>query len=280
MYKKITLITSVYNRADLVEKTINSILSQNYPNLEYIVIDDNSADNTAEVVKKYEKYLTYYKNDKNLRLYKNLNLGYAKATGEIMGWLNSDDLLHPGCLSIVNEIFSEFEKVDWITGIPNARDIDGRITKVVNAPVWSKEIFYYDEPKSIQQESTFWRRSLWEKAGGKISEDYPNAADHELWMKFFLQADLYVVTALLGSFRNHGAQLSLEKRAEYLEELKKIREEYSKKINNKGRLSFKIKDGLYKALPSGIASARKIQKLFYNNKFISYNFNKNKFEIL
>jgi glycosyltransferase involved in cell wall biosynthesis len=280
MAKKITLITSVYNRAGMVEETINSVLSQNYPNLEYIIIDDNSTDGTAEIVKKYSKYLTYYKNDKNLRLYKNLNIGYAKSTGEIMGWINSDDLLHPGSLSVVNEIFTEFKGVDWLTGIPNTRDVRGRITKVSPAPILNKEIFYCGKLQSIQQESTFWRRSLWEKAGGKIDESYPNAADHELWMRFFLYADLYVITALLGSFRRHGAQLSIEKRTEYLKEVHQIRKEYSAKTKNSGLIQFKIKNLLYQILPHRIASARKIQKLFFDNKLISYNFNKNKFEII
>ncbi|MDD5528271.1 MAG: glycosyltransferase family 2 protein [Patescibacteria group bacterium] len=280
MFKKITLITSVYNRADLMEETINSILSQNYPNLEYIVIDDNSADNTAAVVKKYEKHLTYYKNDHNLGLYKNLNKGYAKSSGEIMGWLNSDDLLHPGCLSIVNEIFSTNDKIEWITGIPNTRDARGRIPSVSAAPVWNKEIFYYGKMRSIQQESTFWRRSLWEKSGGKISEEYPLAADHELWMRFFLYADLYVVTALLGSFRNHGKQMSIEKQAQYRAEIAAMREKYAAKIKNAGRLAFLAKDFIYQALPHRLSASRRIQKKLFNNKIINYNFNNNKFEIV
>ena len=91
---KISLVTAVYNGEEYLEETIRSILGQGYPNLEYIVVDDGSTDGTTDIIRKYEKHLACWFSQKNQGLYSALNAGFARTTGEIMGWLNSSDKLH------------------------------------------------------------------------------------------------------------------------------------------------------------------------------------------
>ncbi len=101
-YPKISIVTPTFNQGNFIEESILSVIEQQYPNLEYIIMDGGSTDNTIEIIKKYESQLTYWVSQKDNGMYDALNRGFKRATGEIMGWLNSDDLLirksfiHPG----------------------------------------------------------------------------------------------------------------------------------------------------------------------------------------
>jgi len=277
--KKISIVTASFNSEKFIEQTINSVLSQNYPNLEYIIIDGSSTDKTVDIIKKYQHSLAYWTSEKDNSMYDAINKGFRKSTGDIMGWLNSDDLLHPGSLSVINQIFSQFDNVNWVTGIPTKCDSQGRTCKVADLPIWSKEKYYIGQLKSIQQESTFWTRSLWEKAGSKLDEQYTLAADHELWARFFLYEDLYTINALLGCFRKHDYQLTEEKRDEYFKQVNQIRNQYKKKIKGINYLSYKTKTFANNILPGFITKSNKYNKHFIKRKLITYNFEKNKFVI-
>src|SRR5579863_3042816 len=90
-FPKISIITPTLNQGGYIEESILSVIGQKYPNLEYIIVDGGSTDNTLETIKKYEQYITYWVSQKDNGMYEALNHGFKKATGEIMGWLNSDD---------------------------------------------------------------------------------------------------------------------------------------------------------------------------------------------
>ncbi len=93
-YPKISIVTPSYNQGQYLEQTILSVIGQNYPNLEYIIIDGGSTDNSIEIIKKYERYLAYWVSEKDKGHYHAVQKGFDKSTGEIMSWLNSDDILH------------------------------------------------------------------------------------------------------------------------------------------------------------------------------------------
>jgi glycosyltransferase involved in cell wall biosynthesis len=209
VWPRISMVTAVYNGAAYLEATICSILQQNYPNLEYIIIDDGSTDETPEIIKKYAQHLAYTTRHTNRGLYASLNVGYAHSTGEIMGWLNSSDMLHRNGLFVVGSVFNRFAAVEWITGRPTIFSPDGMVVEVKQLPRWSQYPYLAFGIQYIQQESTYWRRSLWERAGGAMSTSYRAEGDFDLWVRFFKHAKLHSVDALIGGYRLHEDALSL-----------------------------------------------------------------------
>ncbi len=238
-YPKISIVTPSYNQADFLEITIQSVLGQAYPNLEYIIIDGGSSDNSVEIIKKYEKQLAYWVSEKDEGLYHALQKGFAHTTGDIMGWINSDDLLHPQSLFILADIFRSLPEVVWLQGYPCVFNEKGGVI-YTRPPRSSKYNFYlkdYHDGQYIQQESTYWRRSLWDQAGGAISREYRVAGDFELWMRFFRYAYLYCTNALIGGFRYREAgQLSVNNYQLYLQEADQIVEREIKIVSNQHTL--------------------------------------------
>jgi len=117
-WPKITVVTAVYNGEEYLEATLRSVLNQGYPNLEYIVVDDGSTDGTAEIIARYAGELSAQVRQENQGLYAALNAGFARSSGEIMGWLNSSDMLQVNGLFTVGSIFREMREVEWVTGRP------------------------------------------------------------------------------------------------------------------------------------------------------------------
>lgn len=202
-YPKISIVTPSYNQGKYLSQTIESVVSQNYPNLEYVVVDGKSEDNSVETIKKYAHLLKVWISEEDDGHGDALNKGFSHTTGEIMAWINSDDLYTPWCFQVVAEIFSRFPHVMWITGLKSWWNDSGAMT---GAKRGQKNIFDFllGNYAWIQQESVFWRRELWEKAGGYINTDYNLMIDGELWTRFFLHADLYSVDCVLGGYRVHS----------------------------------------------------------------------------
>jgi glycosyltransferase involved in cell wall biosynthesis len=204
---------------------MDSILSQNYPNLEYIVMDGGSTDNSVEIIKKYQKHLTYWQSKPDGGQYYAINEALKRTSGEIMAWLNSDDKYHSAALFKVAYFFSAHKDIEWLTGRPTVLDADGNFTLIYDyLPVFSRKKFLnkdYGNP-FIQQESTFWRRSLWDKAGGRLCTDLDFAGDLELWVRFFRHAQLFTVDTLLGGYRLHGNQKAALFMDKYIREATKV----------------------------------------------------------
>ena len=220
IWPKISIITVSYNQGKFIESTIESVISQKYPNLEYIIIDGGSTDESVEIIKKYEKYLSYWVSEPDNGMYHALQKGFEKSTGEIMAWINSDDIYFPGSLSIAAEIFSQFREVRWIMGNPVSIDELGRIVRVFESRRWSKFNFYLHDYKYLHQASIFWRRDVWEKSGSTLNLNLKYAGDFDLWLRFFRNENLFISSSLLGAFRwREKDQISLEKMQLYTEEV-------------------------------------------------------------
>lgn len=207
-YPKISIVTVNYNKSKYLERTILSVLNQNYPNLEYIIIDGGSTDNSVEIIKKYADRLTYWVSEPDNGMYDALKKGFAHTTGDILAWINSDDMYHRNAFYVVAELFTSMDHVDWLVGATSHWDENDRCVYVKESPYLNRVKFLMGDWKYVQQESTFWRRSLYEKVGG-IDTDYKLAGDFGLWMKFSRYAKMYVVNAPLGGFRiSKDGQLS------------------------------------------------------------------------
>jgi len=226
----IAVVTPTYNQADFLEKTMQSVLEQNYPGLQYVVVDGGSNDHTRDVIHKHENRLHDWISEPDKGQYDAVNKGFARTDADVMAYLNGDDLYTPSCLSVVGEVFAQFPEVQWITTLyPIVWDRDGRAVRCSKHDGFSKQGFYHGENLPgcawpahgfIQQESTFWRRSLWEHVGGKIDASLQYAGDFDLWARFYKYAPLHGVEAPLGGFRVHGDQKTEVAMAGYLEEAK------------------------------------------------------------
>jgi glycosyltransferase involved in cell wall biosynthesis len=204
---RISLVTPVYNSAKYIEQTIQSVLGQNYPDLEYFIIDGGSTDGTVDIIRNYEAQISGWLSEPDNGMYDALNKGFARTSGEVMGWISATDQLHTGGLAVVGSVFRDLSEVEWITGRPTGFNDEGMTTVVLDLPHWSHFRFLAGANRYIQQESTFWRRSLWERAGSRMDSSRRNCADFELWVRFFRYAKLYPVDALIGGFRAHGDSL-------------------------------------------------------------------------
>ncbi|MCC7359374.1 MAG: glycosyltransferase [Anaerolineales bacterium] len=219
----ITIVTPSFNQAAFLEETIQSVLDQNYPRLDYVIMDGGSTDGSVEIIRRYADRLAYWTSGPDGGQYEAINEGFTHSQGEIMAWINSDDKFVAGALPLVAELFTRFPQIEWMTSLfPLVWDERGRAVGCWRAFGCTRSGFMRGENlpgrawyanQWIQQESTFWRRSLWERAGGRIDGRYKLAGDFALWTAFMQHAELYSVTTILGGFRRHAAQ----KTANYME---------------------------------------------------------------
>jgi glycosyltransferase involved in cell wall biosynthesis len=233
----ISIVTPSYNQGDYLEACMRSILDQRYPNLEYVIMDGGSRDRSPEIIRKYQAQLAHWESHPDAGHYDAINRGFAHTSGEIMAWLNSDDLYTPWTLATVSEIFAQNPEVEWITTLhPVIWNERGQAVGVTNVTGYSRDSFFrggnlpappWNGRFWIQQESTFWRRSLWNRAGGKLDVSYSLAADFELWARFYQHADLFGVGAVLGGFRMHHSQKTATQLRQYLVEADQALRRYS-----------------------------------------------------
>jgi glycosyltransferase involved in cell wall biosynthesis len=229
---KLSVVTASFNRAEFLAEAIDSVLEQGYTDLEYVVVDGGSTDGTAQIVASYAERLAWWVSERDGGQYDAINKGFAHTTGEVMAWLNSDDKYLPWTFSIVSEIFASLPEVEWLTSaFPLTWDERGRAVACALRPGFSQRGFLRGEylpggnwysTGYLQQESTFWRRSLWERVGGQLDTGFSLAADFDLWMRFSKVARLYAAAAPLGGFRAHANQRSREHAAYFDEALRSM----------------------------------------------------------
>jgi glycosyltransferase involved in cell wall biosynthesis len=215
----ISIVVPSFNQGRFLEEAICSVLDQGYPRLELIVMDGGSSDGSLEIIRQYEDRIAYWRTGRDQGQYWAVDEGFRHCTGEIMTWINSDDRFHAGAFRTVASIFSQAAEVDWVTGVPTMMNEAGQqIWTCSPVPVYSRRHYLdkqYMVPRYIQQEGTFWRRSLWERAGGRLKTSLRMAGDLELWMRFFRCACLYTVDRPLGCFRRHAGQRTADNLALY-----------------------------------------------------------------
>jgi glycosyltransferase involved in cell wall biosynthesis len=203
----VSIVTPSYQQAPFLPRTMCSVLDQDYPRLEYFVMDGGSQDGSVALIEKESHRLAGWASERDSGPASAVNRGFAKSSGEIMAWLNSDDLLLPGTIARVAAYFSNHPEVDAVYGhrfIVNERD--HQVGHWV-LPRHDPEMLLWAD--YIPQETLFWRRSLWEKTGAHLDESFKFAFDWELLLRFQKAgARIVRLPHFLGCFRVHDSQKS------------------------------------------------------------------------
>lgn len=205
-YPKITVITPSFNQGQYIEETILSVIRQDYPNLEYIIIDGGSTDNTVEIIKKYQNRIHYWVSEKDSGQSNAINKGLRKATGEIINWINSDDQLQPGALSIIAKHF---------VAHPDAAIVHGRIEYFgetrnyysTNLPKQDIETRYVSHI-CMPQPASFFRKKLIDEQG-YLDESLHFSMDTDLFIRAGLHYPLIQIEDVIARFRLHGTSKSV-----------------------------------------------------------------------
>lgn len=200
-YPKISIVTASYNQGHFIEQTIQSVLNQNYPNLEYIVIDGGSTDNSVDIIKKYEQYLTYWVSEKDKGQANAINKGLQLCTGEIFNWLNSDDYLEPGALFKIAAAFAN-EQVQMVAGkVRNFSTTEEEI--IPNQKLSAKGLMCWEPGVKFVQPGVWMRRELIAQCGG-IDEQFHYSFDWDLYIRYLYYFPIVKeLDELLVHFRLH-----------------------------------------------------------------------------
>jgi glycosyltransferase involved in cell wall biosynthesis len=221
-WPRIALVTPVFNAREYIEATIQSVLAQEYPNLNYFIVDGGSTDGTVDIIRKYESRISGWVSEPDKGMYDAIRKGFERTSGEIMGWLNATDMLHVGGLWVVASVFQDLPNVEWITGRPTAFSEHGMTVQVLATKRWSRYRFLAGASRYIQQESTYWKRSLWDRAGGFVDTSCRAAGDFELWVRFFRHAAIHSVDTAIGGWRSHEEGLGQGNMDLYVQECERI----------------------------------------------------------
>lgn len=197
----ISIITPSFNQARYLEETIISVLSQNYPNLEYIIIDGGSTDGSVEIIKKYESHLKYWVSEKDKGQSHAINKGFNKANGDILAWINSDDYYLPDAFNTIATASIKFPNSLWFYAgtywlSNNNQSYVGGIEDPEIASWYLKCL--------VSQPGVFWRRKIWDQVGSLVDENMHFSFDYDLWLKFAaFQPIPQLITEPIAVFRLH-----------------------------------------------------------------------------
>ena len=206
-FPKVSIVTPSFNQAPFLEQTLRSVLEQDYPNLEYIVIDGGSTDGSREIIQRYAERLAYWQSQPDQGQTDAINQGFARASGEIFAWLNSDDLLLPGAVSAAVKALQEHPEAAMVYGDALLINAEGKtIGKFPAAQTDYRKLRrgYVHVP----QQASFFRAELWRQVG-PLDVSFYFAMDYDLWVRLAAIAPLVYVPELWAAFRLHGEGKSI-----------------------------------------------------------------------
>jgi len=258
---KISVITPSYNQGLFIERTISSILGQEFDGeMEYLVIDGGSIDTTLEILEKYRARLSFV-SEKDEGLADAVNKGLDMATGEIVGWLNSDDLYRPGTIAQVMDYFEKNPECMWLYGkcrIINQknREIYKNVTRYKNLLLRRYSYSRLLTENYISQPAVFFRRSLIDEVG-KLNTELRYAMDYDLWLRFGKRTPAGVIPVYLSDFRRHPGSLSENYTGQQFEEQYAVAVAHGANKRQRALHRFNVKKILwgYKVL-SSLSSSR------------------------
>jgi glycosyltransferase involved in cell wall biosynthesis len=224
-WPRISIVTPSYNQGQFIEETIRSVLLQGYPNLEYIIIDGGSTDDSVEIIKKYEPWLTYWISEPDRGQSHAINKGIRQATSDILLWLNSDDLCLPGSFQLVANAYQANPNTALVIGQAYLIDADGLTVGELRSQFTSWEDLITNPRNVIRQVSTFFSRRLFDELG-LIDESLHIALDTELLIRFTKFYQPLILDEYLTAYRTHSGAKSHNQRIKGYAESDRLRAKY------------------------------------------------------
>jgi glycosyltransferase involved in cell wall biosynthesis len=209
---RVSIITPSYNQAAFLEETIRSVLSQEVPGLEYMIVDGGSTDGSVEIIRRYSSQLAWWISEPDQGQADAVNKGFSRARGDIIGWLNSDDLYQPGAIAAALRVFDDDPNCGMVFGDVVSIDAAGEPINVMTFGDWGLEDLM--EFRIISQPGVFFRRSVLEEAGF-LDLSYHLLLDHHLWLRMGQLTLMRYLPQRLAAARFHPAAKNLARAAEF-----------------------------------------------------------------
>ena len=197
----VSIITPSFNQARYLEATIQSVLSQDYPRIEYMLVDGGSNDGTADIIKKYESKLAGWVSEKDKGQTDAINKGFARANGEILAWVNSDDTYEPGAVSAAVSYLRKHPEVGMVYGDCNFINESGQVIGKFGSAQTSYHLLRQGY-SHIPQQTMFFRAELWKQAG-PLDPSFYFAMDYDLWTRIAARSEIRYVPQTWANFRLH-----------------------------------------------------------------------------
>ena len=203
----VSIVTPSFNQAAYLEETIQSVLAQDYPNIEYLIIDGGSQDGSIDIIKRYDDRLAYWVSEPDQGQTDAINKGFERSRGEILAWINSDDTYLPHAVSEAVEFLSKHPDIGMVYGDANLIDTHGRVIGKFPA----RQTDYARLRRGyvhIPQQASFFRGALWQQVG-PLDTSFYFAMDYDLWVRLARLAPLQYYPHLWANFRLHDTGKSV-----------------------------------------------------------------------
>lgn len=210
-FPRISIVTCSYRQARFLQAALRSVIDQRYPALEYIVVDGGSDDGSREIIERHSASLAYWVSEPDGGQTEALRKGFARASGDILGWLCSDDLLLPGALRAVAAFFRARPEAMAVYGDALWIDAGGRLLRPKREIAFNRFVFLHDH-NYVPQPSMFWRRELYQAVGG-LDPAFDLAMDADLWERFSRRARIEHISRYLSCMRFYPEQKTRSRRA-------------------------------------------------------------------
>lgn len=232
MPPKLSIVTPSYNQGRFLEETILSVLDQNYPNLEYIIIDGGSTDETVDVIRRYEDRIDFWVSEKDRGQVHAINKGIEKITGDIFGFINSDDIYFPGTFAKVAEYFEGHPQSEWICG-DTMMFGEGHEEELIRAVVPKSAAHCLSWAYVAPQPGHFWKRELVE---GGFDEAWPYDFDHDLYVRLLLSGHRCEhIPQTFAAYRLHEASKTVAENQYQIAEFDRSAEFYENRLQGADR---------------------------------------------